>query len=220
MINHSTLIQQLPWSITPKNAYKIWVSEIMLQQTQVQTVIPYFQKFIEKFPDIRTLAQASQDQVLQYWAGLGYYARARNMHRAAQIIEMDWAGIFPNQLEKILELPGIGRSTAGAIYSFAFNQPAAILDGNVKRVLVRLFGISEWPDLPKIKKQLWDLADDLVERLKQQAPNRAGDYTQAMMDLGALICTSKNPKCHQCPIQINCQAFQTHHKIYRLVVRT
>lgn len=180
--------KDLPWqqNMTP---YRVWVSETMLQQTQVNTVIPYFHRFMERFPDVVSLANADQDEVLHYWSGLGYYARARNLQRAAQIIAQT---SFPSDLEFLQSLPGIGRSTAGAILSIAFQQPAAILDGNVKRVLARYHAAET--------KLLWDLAES---HLPQE---RFGDYTQAMMDLGATICTRTKPKCPICPLQSSCAA--------------
>jgi A/G-specific adenine glycosylase len=191
--------KDLPWqkTITP---YRVWVSEIMLQQTQVNTVIPYFQKFITRIPNTQSLANAEQDEVLHYWTGLGYYARARNLQRAAQIIETTHKGQFPSDLAALESLPGIGRSTAGAILSIAFQQPAAILDGNVKRVLCRYNAVNEWPGKSSVAEQLWKLAESTVPT------QRPADYTQAMMDLGATICTRTKPKCTQCPLASDCIA--------------
>lgn len=193
--------KDLPWH-QPRTAYHVWVSEIMLQQTQVQTVIPYYQRFMQRFADIPSLAAASQDEVLAHWSGLGYYARGRNLHKAAQQIVELYDGEFPQDFESILAFPGIGRSTAGAILAQAFNQPFAILDGNVKRVLTRFAAIEGWPGDKKVENRLWDLAEDLVPI------QRIADYTQAMMDLGAMVCTRTRPGCLQCPLQKDCQALQ------------
>lgn len=193
---------ELPWrkDILP---YRVWLSEIMLQQTQVKTVLPYYQNFLQHFPTITDLAQAQLDQVLQLWSGLGYYTRARNLYKTAQIIVSEYSGNFPDVYEDIIKLPGIGRSTAGAILAIAFEKPYAILDGNVRRILARFFQISGWPGDPKIQKHLWDLSETLLPK------QRIGDYTQAIMDLGATICTmGKNPACHLCPVSQACQAFK------------
>ncbi|WP_198243222.1 A/G-specific adenine glycosylase [methane-oxidizing endosymbiont of Gigantopelta aegis] len=195
--------KDLPWQ-HPISAYRVWISEIMLQQTQVATVIPYYQKFMHAFPDIKTLAQASLDDVLTHWAGLGYYARARNLHKAARVIQHQYNGVFPQAFEHVVALPGIGRSTAGAILSIAFGQPHAILDGNVKRVLSRFYGIYGWPGDSKVSKELWQIS----ERLTPQ--QRTADYTQAMMDMGATVCTRRKPVCSVCPLQPDCYAF--HHQ--------
>jgi A/G-specific adenine glycosylase len=191
--------KDLPWqnAITP---YKVWVSEIMLQQTQVVTVIPYFNNFLHAFPDLETLANAPLDSVLNHWSGLGYYARARNLHKAAELMHAMRA--FPNTLEMLMQLPGIGRSTAGAILSIAFENPEPILDGNVKRVLTRFMGIKGWPGNSNVSKQLWDISSVYTP------VNRVRDYTQAMMDLGATVCTRVNPACHSCPISMVCLANQ------------
>ena len=191
----------LPWQNTT-DPYAIWVSEIMLQQTQVAAVIGYYSKFMQRFPDIATLANATQDQVLQHWSGLGYYSRARNLHNAASRIMDTHGGQFPQDFEIIQSLSGIGRSTAAAIASFAFNQVQTILDGNVKRVLARHFLVEGWPSSPKIEKQLWTLAEALLPEQDMVA------YTQGLMDLGATLCTRSKPKCHACPVQSTCQAFQ------------
>ncbi len=192
--------KELPWQhqLTP---YRVWVSEVMLQQTQVSTVIPYFERFIARFPDIPTLANAPLDEVLHLWAGLGFYARGRNLHRAAQIVEHQFQGQLPADLTALQKLPGIGRSTAGAILSLGFEQSAPILDGNVKRVLSRLHAVTGWPGDPKTLKELWALA----ERYTPQEDIAA--YTQAIMDLGALICTPTSPNCSACPLQSGCLAF-------------
>lgn len=190
----------LPWQ--GQGAYAVWLSEIMLQQTQVTTVIPYFQAFIRSFPTITALADASEDVVLAHWAGLGYYNRARNLHRAAQHIRDQHQGEFPAHFDAVLALPGIGRSTAGAILAQAFNQSHAILDGNVKRVLARYFTVPGWPGQAKVQTSLWQHAEALL-------PNeRFADYTQACMDLGALVCKRQQPLCSQCPVAAQCQAQQ------------
>lgn len=193
--------KELPWQ-HPRHPYRVWVSEIMLQQTQVQTVIPYFNRFMQHFPDVNALAQASDDAVLSLWSGLGYYSRARNLHRTAQIITEQFAGHFPNDLEALTTLPGIGPSTAAAILSQAYNEPTAILDGNVKRVLTRFFAIKGWPEQAQIKKTLWDLAHLCMPQ------QRCADYTQAIMDLGATCCTNKKPDCQHCPLHHHCSAFK------------
>ena len=190
--------KDLPWqqTITP---YRIWVSETMLQQTQVTTVIPYFLAFVEQFPTVEKLAATPIDDVLKYWAGLGYYARARNLHKSAQLIIKQ--GYFPNTLKELTALPGIGRSTAGAILSIAFKQSAPILDGNVKRVLTRFYTITGWPGLSSVNKQLWSLSESLTPL------SRVDEYTQAIMDLGATLCTRSKPNCKECPINTHCLAW-------------
>ncbi len=192
--------KDLPWqkNITP---YRVWLSEIMLQQTQVATVIPYFQAFITKLPDVESLAQAPVDEVLQLWSGLGYYARARNLHKAARII--DGQGRFPETLDELTALPGIGQSTAGAILSIAFNKSHPILDGNVKRVLARFKAVSGWIGSGQLIKQLWTISANLTPE------TRVADYTQAMMDLGATVCTRSNPACEKCPLAADCLAYLT-----------
>lgn len=190
----------LPWQNT-RDPYAIWVSEIMLQQTQVAAVIAYYQKFMQRFPDIARLASAEQDEVLQHWSGLGYYSRARNLHHAAQIITEEYDGCFPSDFEDIQKLPGIGRSTAAAIASFAFDTPQPILDGNVKRVFARHFLVEGWPGLPKVEKQLWRLAEELMPERGMVA------YTQGLMDLGATLCTRSRPRCDDCPLQLTCVAY-------------
>jgi len=198
--------KNLPWQhpITP---YRVWISEIMLQQTQVATVIPYYEKFMASFPSLESLANAPIDDVLKHWSGLGYYARARNLHKAAQQIRDEHNSEFPDTLEAVTALSGIGRSTAGAILSIAFQQKQAILDGNVKRVLARFHCVEGWYGNAKVQKQLWLLAEkhlpDNVET------NRFADYTQAMMDLGATLCTRSRPNCEQCPLQEDCRALKT-----------
>lgn len=191
----------LPWQNT-RDPYAIWVSEIMLQQTQVGAVIAYYQKFMRRFPDVQTLANATQDEVLQHWSGLGYYSRARNLHNAAQMVMDEFGGQFPRDFEQIQRLPGIGRSTAAAIASFAFDQVQTILDGNVKRVLARHFVIEGWPSLPKVEKQLWQLAESLLPETEMVA------YTQGLMDLGATLCTRSKPRCAECPLLLSCGAYQ------------
>lgn len=192
----------LPWQQNP-SPYHVWVSEIMLQQTQVATVIGYYERFIKRFPDVHALAQASIDDVLHHWAGLGYYARGRNLHKAAQMVVDEHQGRFPATVEGLEALPGIGCSTAGAIVSLGYHLPATILDGNVKRVLARVYAIESWPDERQTLKQLWGLAESLTPVKQVQA------YNQAMMDLGAMICTRAQPKCEQCPLTQHCKAYQT-----------
>lgn len=198
----------LPWR-KRKDPFSILVSEAMLQQTQVATAIPYYNRFLKKFPTAEALAGAPLEQVLDSWAGLGYYSRARNLHRAAQKIVGDYAGQIPRQVEKLLKLPGVGRYTAGAIASIAFNEPEPILDGNVVRILSRYFGIRQDPREAHIQRRLWDLAQGWVPK------DSPGDFNQAMMDLGATVCTRHLPRCLECPLRQGCQAYQRHltHKI-------
>lgn len=191
--------RELPWRRT-KDPYRIWLSEIMLQQTRVDQGLPYYERFLAAFPDIFALARASEDQVLKAWEGLGYYTRARNLHRTAKRIAEDCGGVFPRQAEMLLMLPGIGRYTAGAIASIAFGERVPVLDGNVKRVLARLFDVAESIDDSATEKRLWDLAGRLVP---QKDP---GDFNQAMMELGARICTPKKPDCAGCPLSRWCAA--------------
>jgi len=188
----------LPWqqAVTP---YRVWVSEIMLQQTQVSTVMPYYERFMARFPTVADLAAASQDEVLQHWAGLGYYARGRNLHKAAQAV-MARGCEFPATLEGLEALPGVGRSTAGAILALGFGQRGVILDGNVKRVLARCFAVGGDPYATATLSRLWQLADELTPA------ERCGPYVQAMMDLGATLCTRAKPLCLVCPLQSRCQA--------------
>ncbi|GAB1234313.1 A/G-specific adenine glycosylase [Ferrigenium sp. UT5] len=207
----------LPWQ--GAEVYQIWLSEIMLQQTQVATVIPFYLRFIAAFPNIHALASASEEQVLACWSGLGYYARARNLRRAAQIIVEKYKGEFPRRYEQILELPGIGRSTAAAIGALAYADHLAILDGNVKRVLARYCGISGWAGEQKVAARLWQQADALLpsathvasgDRVDGGVPNtRIATYTQAMMDLGATVCVRHQPRCGMCPVRTDCVALQT-----------
>ncbi len=194
--------RDLPWRQT-RDPYRIWLSEIMLQQTTVAAVIPYYQRFLEKFPTVATLAAASLDEVIAQWAGLGYYSRARNLHRAAQRVMSEHGGTFPADLAALTTLPGIGRSTAGAILSIAFDHSAPILDGNVRRVLVRLFAWSEDPRSARAEKQLWHWAEALTPA------DRPHDYAQAIMDLGATVCTPTKPDCGNCPLAALCQARAT-----------
>ncbi len=191
----------LPWQ-KPRSPYHVWLSEVMLQQTQVQTVVPYFKRFTQALPTVPALASTSLDHLMLLWSGLGYYRRARFLHQAAQHMVAQHASELPNCYESLVKLPGIGRSTAGAILSIAFEQPYAILDGNVKRVLCRFFAISGWPDAPKTQKVLWPLAQSLT-------PNEdCHHYTQAIMDLGATCCSRSKPKCAICPLSEQCIAYQ------------
>jgi A/G-specific adenine glycosylase len=191
----------LPWQ--GADAYHVWLSEIMLQQTQVSTVIPYYQRFTATFPTIASLAAATEEQVLSHWSGLGYYARGRNLHRAAQIIVEKHRGEFPRRFEQVLELPGIGRSTAAAICSLAYNELRAILDGNVKRVLARYCGIAGSPSDKTVESRLWQQAEALL-------PQRdIAGYIQAQMDLGAMLCTRSKPKCDICPVSSDCVAYRS-----------
>ena len=189
----------LPWQGT-RDAYRIWVSEIMLQQTQVGAVIPYYLRFLERFPDLESLAAASEDDVLARWSGLGYYARGRNLHRGARLIVERHAGVFPRAFEAVHALPGVGRSTAAAICVFAFGQRRAILDGNVKRVLARHDGIAGYPGDKAVQDRLWLLAETRLPA------RNVGPYTQGLMDLGAGLCTRRNPDCGGCPLQHTCIA--------------
>jgi len=190
----------LPWQ-QPRTAYRVWVSEIMLQQTQVSTVIPYFERFMQRFPDVNSLANADIDEVLHQWTGLGYYARARNLHKAAQQIRDQHQNQFPESFDDTLNLPGIGRSTAGAILAQAFALRFAILDGNVKRVLTRLHMIEGWPGNKQIENRLWEIAELYTPE------DNVVDYTQAIMDLGATLCTRSKPGCEQCPLSSHCMAY-------------
>jgi A/G-specific adenine glycosylase len=194
--------KDLPWQQNV-TAYRVWVSEIMLQQTQVRTVIPYFTRFTDRFPDIGALATANQDEVLSHWTGLGYYARARNLHKAARAIVDEHDGRFPELLDEVMALPGVGRSTAGAILSLAKGQRHTILDGNVKRVLARHEAIAGWPGKTPVAADLWEVAE-------RQTPHaRSADYTQAIMDLGATLCTRSKPACDRCPVSEDCEALRT-----------
>lgn len=190
----------LPWQ-QPRTPYRVWISEIMLQQTQVNTVIPYFQRFMTRFPDVFTLAAASEDEIFSLWTGLGYYRRARFLRLAAIKIVEEHGGQLPSQLEALIDLPGIGRSTAGAILSLGYETYAPILDGNVKRVLARYDGIESWPGETQTQALLWDLAGQLTPKV------RVAEYNQAMMDLGALVCVRGRPLCERCPLSIGCKAY-------------
>lgn len=191
--------KHLPWQ-QDRTPYRVWVSEIMLQQTQVATVIGYYQRFMQRFPDVRALAAAPIDEVLHLWTGLGYYARARNLHRAAQLVVTEQGGEFPQSIEAVQALPGIGRSTAGAILALSRAQRHPILDGNVKRVLARYFGIEGFPGEREVEKALWSLADQCTPT------ERVADYTQAIMDLGATLCVRSRPLCAACPLTEHCVA--------------
>ena len=192
--------KDLPWQ-RDLSPYRVWVSEVMLQQTQVATVIPYFERFMAAFPRVEALARADIDAVLHLWTGLGYYARARNLHRAAQLVVSDYQGRFPTELEPLQALPGVGRSTAGAILSIACGGRAPILDGNVKRVLSRCFAVPGWYGQGAVAKRLWALAESYTPS------ERVADYTQAMMDLGATLCSRARPQCPRCPLQGSCLAW-------------
>ena len=187
----------LPWQGT-RDPYRVWLSEVMLQQTQVSAVIPYYERFLRRFPTVEDLAAASEDDVLQLWSGLGYYARGRNLHAAAKtVVSM---GFFPKKAEDIEALPGVGKSTAAAIAAFAFGERAAILDGNVKRVLARYFGIEGWPGEKAVETALWERANRLLPKSDIET------YTQALMDLGATVCTRTAPRCEACPVRTGCTA--------------
>jgi A/G-specific adenine glycosylase len=189
----------LPWQ-SDRTPYRVWVSEIMLQQTQVATVIPYFERFMQRFPDVLALADAPIDEVLHLWTGLGYYARARNLHRAAQRVRDEFGGAFPLDFAQVATLPGIGRSTAGAILALATGQRHAILDGNVRRVLARCFAVEGSPKQRAVEVRLWEFAEACT-------PHDAVDtYTQAIMDLGATVCTHRRPSCAMCPLADGCRA--------------
>lgn len=193
--------KNLPWKRT-RDPYRIWVSEIMLQQTQVATVIPYFERFLKRFPDVRTLARARLDSVLHRWSGLGYYARARHLHAAAKCIGAEHGGRFPRDFGSVAALLGVGRSTAGAILALAFDQRHPILDGNVKRVLARYHAVAEPLNRREVEEKLWRLAERHTPRAQ------IADYTQAIMDLGATLCTRANPDCMHCPLRAGCRAYR------------
>lgn len=193
----------LPWQIN-RTPYKVWLSEVMLQQTQVATVIPYFGRFMARFPAISDLADAPLDEVLHLWTGLGYYARARNLHQAARLVVSQHGGQFPQTFKEVAALPGIGRSTAGAILSLSLGQHFSILDGNVKRVLARYYAVAGWPGKKAVEKRLWQLAEAVT-------PVRGVEcFNQAMMDLGAMICTRSKPGCALCPLNSGCMAYASH----------
>ncbi|TCS35193.1 A/G-specific adenine glycosylase [Reinekea marinisedimentorum] len=202
--------KHLPWQQN-KTAYRVWVSEVMLQQTQVATVIPYFERFMERFPTVVDLAAAPEDDVLHLWTGLGYYARARNLHKAAKTVARDFSGEMPGNAEQLETLPGIGRSTAAAIASSVYGHSEAILDGNVKRVLARFFALQEWSGTTAAQKQLWQWAEQLTPA------QTVADYNQCMMDLGAMVCTRSKPKCTACPLQEQCLAHELD-QVHRLPV--
>lgn len=192
--------KDLPWQ-QDRTPYRVWISEVMLQQTQVATVIPYFERFMARFPSATALADTELDAVLHLWSGLGYYARARNLHKAAVAVRDQYAGEFPCEFEAVQALPGIGRSTAGAILALACDQQQAILDGNVKRVLARFHAVDGWPGETAVLARLWEYAERYTPAV------RTADYTQAMMDLGATLCTRTRPVCEQCPLLAECRAF-------------
>jgi A/G-specific adenine glycosylase len=194
----------LPWQGT-RDPYRIWLSEIMLQQTQVSAVIPYYARFLERFPNLKALADAPVEEVMPLWSGLGYYARARNLHRAARLMMEEHGGQFPATAAALSELPGVGRSTAAAIAAFANNERAAILDGNVKRVLCRVFGIEGFPGERSAEERLWALAETLLPEKAEDI----GAYIQAQMDLGATVCTRTSPACEACPLAAQCVAHAT-----------
>ncbi|MBT5890253.1 MAG: A/G-specific adenine glycosylase [Chromatiales bacterium] len=189
----------LPWQREP-TPYRVWVSEIMLQQTQVATVLKYYDRFMLRFPSLADLATADIDEVLHLWTGLGYYSRARNLHKAAQLAHSELRAL-PENFDGLLALPGIGRSTAGAILSLASNQRYSILDGNAKRVLARVFAVGGWPGNTAVANRLWELADACTPQ------HRVNNYTQAIMDLGASLCSRRNPRCESCPLHLGCDAF-------------
>jgi A/G-specific adenine glycosylase len=195
--------KHLPWQQN-KTPYRVWISEIMLQQTQVATVIPYYQRFMTSFPTISDLANADEDNVLHHWTGLGYYARARNLHKSAKLIRDEYQGCFPETIEEVIALPGIGRSTAGAILSLSLNKHHAILDGNVKRVLARCYTVEGHNGQAKFEKSLWPIADTLTPK------KGVAQFNQAMMDLGAMVCTRSKPDCEACPLNNSCLANKLH----------
>lgn len=193
--------QTLPWQNTG-DAYRVWLSEVMLQQTQVTTVLAYYERFLKAFPTVTDLAQAPEEAVMQLWAGLGYYSRARNLHACAKQVLSRFGGEFPRDVALLESLPGIGRSTAGAIASLSWGLAAPILDGNVKRVYCRLFGVEGYPEQTAVKRQLWAIAE------RELSVDKPGVYNQALMDLGATVCTPKNPSCEKCPLMSRCVALQ------------
>ncbi|MHA6312585.1 A/G-specific adenine glycosylase [Pantoea sp. S-LA4] len=193
----------LPWQLD-KTPYKVWLSEVMLQQTQVATVIPYFERFMARFPTVGDLAAAPLDEVLHLWTGLGYYARARNLHKAAkQIVEVH-QGEFPQNFDEVAALPGVGRSTAGAVLSLSLGQHFPILDGNVKRVLARCYAVGGWPGKKEVEKRLWQISETVTPA------EGVSQFNQAMMDLGAIVCTRSKPKCDICPLNSGCEAYAHH----------
>lgn len=204
--------RDLPWRHA-KNPYRVWVSEVMLQQTRVDTVIPYFNRFMERFPTIEDLAAAESDEVVKYWEGLGYYSRVRNLHEAVREVVATYDGIVPEEKEKFEKLKGVGPYTTGAVLSIAYNQPEPAVDGNVMRVMSRQFGIYEDIALPKTRK----VFDQVIRRLMD--PNHASDFNEGVMELGATVCTPKNPMCSLCPVQDDCYAY-AHHVQDELPVKT
>ncbi len=191
----------LPWRSDPA-PYRVWISEIMLQQTRVATVLPYFARWMERFPDVESLAEAELEDALALWAGLGYYRRARMLHRAAGDIQERFAGTLPRTVKELLSISGIGRYTAGAIASIAYNEPAPIVDGNVIRILCRIFGLEGEARSTPVQKQLWALAEALIPE------GKARDFNQSMMELGALVCSPRSPSCSTCPVQTHCEAYR------------
>ena len=198
---YSQNARDLPWRET-QDPYAIWVSEIMLQQTRVETVIPYYQRWMSEFPTLESLAEAEEDRALKLWEGLGYYSRARNLLKAARIVKDKYQGILPVDQKSLQDLPGIGRYTSGAILSIAYDQPAPILDGNLRRVFTRLFNISTPIHTTETEKNLWEIAELLM------SDSHPGDFNQALMELGALVCLPKNPQCESCPLRGECEAYQ------------
>lgn len=194
-------MRNLPWRET-SDPYKIWISEVILQQTRVAQGTGYYNRFVEVFPDVKTLAHASEEEVLNLWKGLGYYSRARNLHRTAKIIVSDFNGIFPGSAQELINLPGIGSYTANAIASISFNEPVAVVDGNVIRVITRLFGIIESVDNPKVIKKITEIANDILNK------SDPGTHNQAVMEFGALFCTPRNPQCDCCPLANKCKAYE------------
>jgi A/G-specific adenine glycosylase len=194
--------RRLPWRAVsePPDPYRVWVSELMLQQTRVETVIPYFLRFVERFPDVKRLAAATEAEVLTLWSGLGYYSRARSLHRAARMLVEERRGRFPEDVESWMALPGVGRYTAGAIVSIAFGKPAPILDGNVARVLTRRYGLRGDPRSGALNRELWALSERILPR------RSISDFNQALMELGALVCTPRSPRCLICPLRVDCVA--------------
>ncbi len=193
----------LPWQ-QEKTPYKVWLSEVMLQQTQVATVIPYFERFMSRFPTVTDLANAPLDEVLHLWTGLGYYARARNLHKAAKQVADKHGGVFPQTYDEVADLPGVGRSTAGAILSLSLGKHFPILDGNVKRVLARCYAVSGWPGKKEVENRLWEISERVTPA------QGVSQFNQAMMDLGAMVCTRSKPKCELCPLSNGCVAYANH----------
>lgn len=194
--------RDLPWRFKKTNPYKTWISEIMLQQTQVETVLPYYFRFLKAYPTVMALAKAPLEEVLALWSGLGYYSRARNLHKTAQIIVSERRGKFPKTRDELIKLPGIGEYTAGAIASIAFEERVPIVDGNVIRLLTRIFALEGDPKAKPLKEMLWTIAAKLLPE------ERIGDFNQSLMELGALVCSSEEPHCNSCPLQTFCKAYQ------------